>query len=102
MIALLLMMTLISASLRLLPFLFFKRKHTEGGFLEKLSTTLPLCISILLVAHLLEKTPFTLYPFGIPELAGLIATVSVQLFSRTLLLSMGAGILIHQLLLHYL
>jgi branched-subunit amino acid transport protein AzlD len=101
MIVLLLMMTAISASLRLIPFVF-SRWLRKWSVLEKLAATLPQCITLLLVAHLLEKTPFTLYPFGIPELIGLVSVVIVQICFRNLLLSMGSGMLFHQLLLHYL
>jgi branched-subunit amino acid transport protein AzlD len=101
MILLLLVMTTISASLRLIPFVFSKwlRKWTV---LEKLAATLPLSISILLVAHLLETTSFKLYPFGIPEITGIVAVICAQLYFRNILLSMGVGVLLHQLLLHFL
>ena len=66
MIVLLAMMTAIPAAMRLIPFLFSKWLNRWTA-LEKLSTTLPMCISILLVAHLLEQTPFTIYPLGCPN-----------------------------------
>lgn len=101
MILLLVVMTAISATLRMIPFLFAKWL-SRWTLLEKLAATLPLCISILLVAHLLENTPFSHYPFGIPEIGGLAAVVLTQACFRTILLSMGSGVLIHQLLLHFL
>lgn len=101
MILLLVMMTAISASLRLIPFVFSKWLR-NWPLLEKLSSTLPLCISILLVAHLLENVPFTHFPFGLPELAGLGAVTVAQISFRNILVSMGAGVTIHQLLLHFL
>jgi branched-subunit amino acid transport protein AzlD len=98
MMVLLVIMTAISASLRLIPFLF-SRWLSKWRSLEKLAATVPLCISILLVAHLLERTPFTLYPFGIPELGGITLVAVTQICFRNLLLSMGVGVLAHQLLL---
>jgi branched-subunit amino acid transport protein AzlD len=101
MIPLLIVMTVIAASHRTFPFIFSKWL-SKWTLLEKLAASLPLCISILLVAHLLEDVPFSQFPFGIPELGGLMTVLLVQIYFRTLLLSMGCGILIHQLLLHLL
>lgn len=101
MIALLAMMAAISASMRLLPFVFSKWL-SRWSLLEKLGATITLPISILLVAHLLEETSFASYPFGIPEVAGLAVVTLTQVSFRNVLISMGAGLITHQLLLHYL
>ena len=101
MILLLVIMTSISLSLRLIPFVFSKWM-SKWSVLEKLAATLPLCISILLVAHLLEHTPFKEYPFGIPELAGIGSVILFQAVFRNILLSMSVGLVTHQLLLHFL
>ena len=95
MIVLLIMMTTISATLRLIPFIFAKWL-SRWAALAKLSATLPMCISILIVAYLVEPAT-RLYPFAIPELAGLAAVVGTQIWLRNLLLSMSAGVCIHQI-----
>lgn len=99
MIVLLAMMASISVGLRLIPFVFSKWL-SRWTALEKLSASLPICISILLVAYFLEQTPYRMYPFAIPELAGLCAVVCVQLWMRKLLLSIGTGVCVHQMILH--
>jgi len=101
MILLLAIMTTISASMRMMPFVFSKWM-SKWSLLEKLATTLPLCISLLLVAHQLEPTPFKEYPFGIPELTGIVSVLLIQILFRKILLSMGVGVVIHQLLTHFL
>ncbi len=98
MIVLLIMMTTISATLRLIPFVFAKWL-SRWAALAKISASLPMCISILIVAYLVEPTTH-LYPFAIPELAGLTAVVCIQIRLRNLLLSMGAGVCVHQIVLH--
>ena len=98
MIVLLIMMTTISATLRLIPFIFAKWLGRWGA-LAKISATLPMCISILIVAYLVEPTT-RYYPFAIPELAGLTAVVGIQIWLRNLLLSMAAGVCIHQIALN--
>ncbi len=98
MMALLMVMTVISVGMRWIPFLFSK-KLTAWKPLEKLSATLPLCIAILLVAHLLHQRHSTDY---IPEIGGILAVMITQIWLHQLLLSMSVGIGIHQLLLHLL
>lgn len=98
MIVLLIMMTTIAATLRLIPFIFAKWL-SRWTALTKVSATLPMCISILIVAYLVEPT-IRLYPFAIPELAGLSAVVFIQMWLRNLLLSMAAGVCVHQIVLN--
>lgn len=100
MITLLIMMTTISASLRLIPFVFAKWLESWRP-LAKISASLPMCISLLIVAYLVEPTLHT-YPFAVPEFLGLAAVVGIQIVSRNLLLSMAAGVGIHQIALFYL
>jgi branched-subunit amino acid transport protein AzlD len=99
MMLLLAVMTAISASMRLIPFVFSKWM-SRWSLLEKLAAILPLCISILLVAHLLDASSFKEYPFGVPQLSGIASVIFVQALFRKILLSMGVGVLVHQLLLH--
>lgn len=93
MILTLLTMTVISFSLRYAPFAFssWLQKWT---FLEKLATTLPISILILLTAHNLQYTSC-----GIPEIIALLVVVITQVQFRSILLSMLLGVLCHQVLL---
>lgn len=99
MIAVLIIMTTISASMRLAPFLF-SRWLEKWGFMEKLAATLPLCILILLAVHMLEGSSFIHYPFGLPEIGGILGVVAVQVFFRNILLSMAIGVCANQLILY--
>lgn len=101
MIILLVMMTGISFGMRFIPFLISDR-FQKIPLIEKLSSTLPTCILLILVAHTLEGTKISHFPFGIPELSGLITVVLIQIAFRNILASMFAGMIIHQVLLHYL
>lgn len=96
MILTLFVMTVISFSLRYLPFALF-RWLKKWTFLEKLSATLPACLMIFLVAHNLQHSTC-----GLPEVIGLGAVILTQVFFRGILLSMSAGLLCHQLLRYFL
>jgi branched-subunit amino acid transport protein AzlD len=99
MMVLLLTMTLISFSMRMLPF-FLAKWLDRFPLLKKITAGLPLCISILLVAHLLENENFKVFPYGLPELSGVAAVAAAHYLWRNLLLSMGIGVLIQQMVLY--
>lgn len=90
----LLVMTLVSCGMRILPFIFSESMQ-KWAFLQRISVTLPACLTILLVAHCVESTTF-----GIAEAVGLSAVALTQALSRNILASMGVGVLLHQVVLH--
>ena len=89
---LLIMLFLITFGCRITPFILGKRLENIS-ILRKLSTTLPLCILILLVAHMLHSSTCAL-----PEIIALGALVLVHISFRKILLSMGVAIAVQQLL----
>jgi branched-subunit amino acid transport protein AzlD len=93
MITALIVMTAVSFSCRYCPFVLSDWLKSLT-FLEKLSTALPVCILLLLVAHNLEYSGC-----GIPEIAALLAVAVAQIFFRSVLASMAIGVLLHQFLL---
>ncbi len=61
---------------RLLPFLLsWWLKDTV--LINRLSIMLPACIMILLVAYGLQSASFVAFPFAMPEIVGLVATLGV-------------------------
>lgn len=89
---LLLMLFAITFGCRVLPFVLGK-KLEKISLLQKLSTTLPMCILILLVAHTLHVGTCSL-----PEILALGACLLMQWAFRKVLLSMGVAVAIQQLL----
>ena len=86
------MLFAITLGCRITPFILGKRL-AKISLLHKLSTTLPLCILILLVAHTLHVATC-----AIPEIIALGALILTHIAFRKILLSMGVAIAIQQLL----
>ncbi|MFN0065404.1 MAG: AzlD domain-containing protein [Chlamydiales bacterium] len=87
--------TAVSMGTRLLPFVFGSI-FLKWKFLEKLSTVLPICLLIFIMAHTLQQGDLV----HKEEAAALMAVLATQYFFRSLVLSMCAGVVVHQILLH--
>ncbi len=94
------LVTAVSVGMRLLPFLIgpFLRKF---AFLHKLSVMLPICLMTMIAAYTLKEVPFTAPPYGIPEIIGIASVLLAQYLFRTVVISMGIGMVMHQLLLSF-
>ncbi len=96
--ALLPLVTAISVGMRIMPFLIgpYLRRFT---FLHKLSVMLPCCLIIMIGAYTVsETTTFTEAPFGLPDMAAIACVILIQIWLRSIIISMGLGMLIHQFL----
>ncbi len=89
-------MAAVTALLRFLPFLLFKRKTPP--FIAALSRVLPPAIIGMLVVYCLKDVRFAAAPYGLPECAAAAGVAVVQKLKRNTLLSILAGTLLYMLL----
>ena len=89
-------MALVTAALRFLPFLVF-RKHTPA-YIVYLGRVLPAALIGMLVIYCLKDVRIASAPHGLPELLAGTAVVVLQAWKRNSLLSILAGTLIYMLL----
>lgn len=71
---------------RVIPFVLFANKK-PGKTLRYIEIYLPVMIMIILVFYALRDVKFSIYPFGLPEIIGIILAVCVHLVARQALLS---------------
>lgn len=92
-----LVMAVIIAFTRTLPFLLLSRGKLPPslGYLER---TLPPMIMVLLVLYCLKQTRWTIFPFGIPELASIGVVVACHLWRNNALLSIASGTMCYMFL----
>lgn len=86
----------LTAMLRFLPFLVF-RKHTPGPVLY-LGRVLPYAIMGMLVVYCLKDLSFRSAPFGAPEIIGCAVVAGLHVWKRNMLLSIGGGTICYMLL----
>ena len=95
-----LIMAGVTFALRLAPFLAFGRRK-EGGvpkWVTYLGNYLPPAVIALLVVYCLKDVSPLTAPFGLPELVTAAAIITVHLWKRNTLLSIGGGTLLYMFL----
>jgi branched-subunit amino acid transport protein AzlD len=85
-----LLMAFIILFTRLLPFLFFRRKHPPE-ILSYLEQNIPPLIMLLLVLYCLKDVQWTSVPYGSPELGAIAIVIMVHLWKSNALLSILSG-----------
>ena len=89
-------MAAVSALLRFLPFLVF-RKRTPP-YIAYLGRVLPPAIIGMLVVYCLKDMTLTAAPYGLPELIACLTVAAVQLWRRSSLWSILAGTAVYLML----
>lgn len=92
-----LVMALVTAAIRYLPFLIFRR-GTLPRPLAYFGGVLPGAIMAMLVVYCFRSTPVLSYPYGIPELIAAAVVVLTYLWKKNTLISIGLGTVLYMLL----
>ncbi|MBR5022734.1 MAG: branched-chain amino acid transporter permease [Oscillospiraceae bacterium] len=97
-IALIVVVALVTMSTRFLPFLIFGEKRKTPELILYLGKVLPCAIMGMLVVYCLKEVTPLAYPYGIPELLGIVFVALLHLWKRNSLLSIGAGTVFYMIL----
>ena len=89
---------LVTAFLRFLPFLIFGENRTTPPLIAYLGQVLPFAIMGMLVVYCLKDVSFLSGSFGIPELLGCAVVALLHVWKRNTLLSIGTGTVCYMLL----
>lgn len=92
-----LVMALVTALLRFLPFFVMGNKKTPP-YVEYLGKVLPYAVMAMLVVYCLKGIDFTAAPFGICEIAATGVVILMHVWKRNTLLSIIAGTICYMLL----
>jgi len=89
---------LVTAGTRFLPFLLFGGKKKTPELITQLGKVLPCAIMGMLVVYCMKDVHPLQPPYGIPELLGCIAVALLHIWKRNSLLSIGVGTVFYMLL----
>lgn len=92
------MCTLGTMATRFLPFLIFSAKKSTPKYVQYLGHALPCAVFGMLVVYCLKSVSLTVAPYGAPEAIGILATVTLHLWKRQMLLSIAGGTVCYMLL----
>lgn len=91
-------LALITFLLRATPFLLFPDNKETPKYIEYLGKVLPKTIIAMLVVYCLKDINIFTYPNALPELISIVAIVTLHLWKRSTLLSVGGGTVIYMVL----
>ena len=89
---------LVTAATRFLPFLIFRGKGSTPKLITYLGKVLPFAIIGMLVVYCLKDVQLLSWPHGIPELIGIFVVTGLHIWKRNTLLSIGVGTVCYMLL----
>lgn len=96
-ILLILVVSVVTALLRFLPFLIFSGRETPK-FIAYLGKVLPFAVMGMLCVYCLRGTSLFAYPYGLPEIIACEVVVLLHLTARNTLLSIAGGTACYMLL----
>lgn len=86
---------------RVTPFVVFA-KRKPGKTLRYIEIYLPVMIMIILVFYALRDVKFSIYPFGLPEIIGIVVAMSVHILTKQALLSIVIATTIYMYIVQFL
>ena len=86
---------------RALPFLLLSEKKPTPPIVRYLGNVLPAAVFVMLIIYCLKGTSFLNGSHGLPEIAGIIATILLHLKFRQMLLSIGGGTAVYMTLIQF-
>ena len=95
------LIALVTAFLRFLPFIIFKNIKTVPPYLKYLSDALPFAVMGMLVVYCLRNTNVFSKPYGIPELIACAVTAILHILKRNTLFSIFAGTVSYMLMVQF-
>ncbi|HHX55598.1 MAG TPA: branched-chain amino acid transporter AzlD [Clostridiales bacterium] len=91
-------MALVTAILRVTPFLMFPDNKETPKYILYLGKVLPNTIIAMLVVYCLKDINLFLYPNALPEIIAIIVIIILHIWKRNTLLSIASGTFIYILL----
>ena len=97
-LSLILVMALVTAGLRFLPFVIFTKGRKVPEVVAYLGRVLPYAVMAMLVVYCLKGISFVKMPFGLPEMISVVLVVILHVWKRNTLLSIVGGTVCYMVL----
>lgn len=100
--SMIMVLSLTTAALRLIPFILFKDTESAPKWIQQLGGKLAPALMGMLVVYCLKGTAILSRPFAIPEITSIALIVFLQWKKGNMLLSISTGTLCYMAFLHIL
>ena len=91
-------MSLVTALTRFLPFICFKNENKRPKMVLYLGKVLPYALMGMLVIYCLKDVEFSSYPFGTPEMLGILITAILHIVFKNSMISIFGGTIVYMVL----
>ena len=82
---------------RFLPFILFPADKPTPKYIQYLGKVLPYAVIGLLVVFCFKSLSITTYPFGWPELIGVVTVILLHWWKKNMLISIAGGTIVYML-----
>lgn len=86
------------ALMRAFPFLLFPSGKQTPPYVNYISKVLPCATMGMLIIYCLKNVEPLRWPFGLPELIAIVVVIGVQLWKRSVLVSIVVGTVLYMVL----
>lgn len=93
-------MALVNFFTRVFPFLFF-RKNELPSYIVFIEKFFPAVIMTILIVYSVKDVDFSLAPYGLKEIAGIVFTAVLHLSLKNYLISIFSGTIFYMALVQY-
>ncbi len=97
-LVIIIVVALVTFSTRAFPFILFPEGKEIPKVIQYIGRYLTPAIIGLLVVYCLRGTQILIYPYGIPEAIAVVTVVSLHLWKRNNLISIGTGTILYMVL----
>ena len=82
---------------RFLPFILFPADKPTPKYIQYLGKVLPYAVIGLLVVFCFMSLSITTYPFGLPELIGVVTVILLHWWKKNMLITIAGGTIVYML-----
>ena len=96
-----LIMAVVTFCTRVVPFIFFGKDKSTPKYIEYIGNYLPPAVMAMLIIYCLRNIKLFMFPFGIPEVIGIIIVAILHIWKRNNLISILGGTVIYMIMVQW-
>ena len=93
-----LVIVVVTFGTRLVPFIFFGKDKATPKCIVYIGNYLPPAVMAMLIIYCLRNVKLFLFPFGIPEIIGIITVAILHIWKRNNLISIIGGTIVYMIM----
>lgn len=93
-----LVMAAVTFGTRMVPFIFFGKEKTTPKYIVYIGDYLPPAVMAMLIIYCLRNVKLFGFPFGIPEIIGIITVAILHIWKRNNLISIIGGTAVYMIM----